>query len=393
MTMPKYKPVKPYNPNGLNPALMTYDEYYKLANPEDKYHPNSAYDTSLEEFNNKSYNRIEAFPILLKRVKINGIYFQIRLELEPLKYTKKDADGEHSRDADNNIILLSKEEIKQKNLSEHDYNIGIFNEENECVGRAQDEWGCVLITVAREYRGFGFGTMLGKLARHFEPDKSSGGFTPAGARNFFRVYQEFVRDALRDGLYNRLVRSGEVKSARVYDILKSARLEAKPKQADTLNLSISDPKDWLVLSEYGGFTVYDKKLKDVYIEHHTWGERFILGHIFVEINEHRKAGLLAVFGANTDKIKRFLVSCVASFCADEGVPLALDPDDLKYADPAHYDIGEEDMSTGYRRTKVQIKKKLNLNMVTTPDRYFRRTFDQYGEFKNSVLELGESKFS
>jgi hypothetical protein len=228
--------------------------------------------------------------------------------------------------------------------------------------------------------------------------KPSGGFTPAGYRNFIRMHRDMVREALHTGVYNRLVKAGKMSVARVREILDSAKLsENRPIQKDKFNLNNKDPNDWLVLAEYGGFTVYDKKLKDIYQDNlDQFGKRFIIGHVLARIIERPgsdDAGLLVCFGGETNKVKQFLLACAASYCAAEHVSLWLDADDLALLDDSKYTIAPEpDRITGYRRTKVAIKQPLNLTLIATPDKVFRKSFDRYDEFKNTILELAEAKY-
>lgn len=384
---------EPHNPQNVNPALLTLDEYLKIANPQDKWHPNEAYDVTLASLNSHGPKREDGR--LLGRVKLGGIAFEFRVFVDKLTYHKRDANDEWLRDENGDLVAMTDDEIAQRGARTHDYMICVYDDEGRRAASAQDEWGAMLIMVAREYRGFGLGPRIGKVARSLDPTKSSGGFTQSGYNNFVKVYREFVRDALTSGLYRDKVRSGEMTMERVREILASARLDQKPRKPD-INLSVNDPKDWLLLAEWGGFTLYDKKLKDVITDHrYEWGERFIKGHLLVRINQTARAGeqgILVHFGGDTDKIKAFLIACAASFCEKENVPLALDDDDLRYADPAKYEIGERSNATGFWRTPVQIKLPLNLALVAKPEQVFRRSFDAYDEFKNGVLELGEAKF-
>ena len=56
---------------------------------------------------------VKDFPYKIQS--INGIDYRIRKEKQ--QYSKKNEDGDYMRDADNNIINYSDEEIKQKKLT------------------------------------------------------------------------------------------------------------------------------------------------------------------------------------------------------------------------------------------------------------------------------------
>jgi hypothetical protein len=385
----------PWNPKNIDPRLMTTQEYLDLVNSKKEYHPSSAYDVSVKELN---WVKKESYPQLLKRIKLNGLYFEFRIKSEELKYVKRDPQGNNiMKDEEGNIIYLSPEEIKLSGKTPAEYSIAVFDEDGDCVAKSGDEWGAMLIQVAGEYRGFGLGTILGQLARKFEPSKTSGGFTAAGEKNFVRAHRETVRKALETGFYNGLVRSGNISQSRVKEILSSVDLTQKPKQ-DTLNLSVSDPRDWLIMSgdDNGGFIIYDKKLKDFYKDNlYEWGERFILGLILVRINYYpgrEPVGIVVRFGGDNKKFSKLLMTLAASFCKSENVKLAVDKEDMSLIDTNTYEISSEKDPWGYGRTMVSINHPIDFNVLSLPEKRFRKSFDKYDEFKNIVQELAESKF-
>lgn len=376
----------------MNPALMTFDEYYKIVNSNEKFHPNTAYDSSLEDFKKSTYLDKSNFEKLLKRVKIRGIMFEIRLHARPVQYVSKDEAGEHRRDAEKNLIYMSPEEIKKSNLKTHEITIAVFNDDDECVGSVQDEWGTILVRVAKEYRGFGLGVMLTKIARSMEPEKPSGGFTPSGYRNFVKTYQEFVRDALSSGLYTSLVKKGEISIDRVKEIIASAKLKDKINSTKP-NISTNDPEDWLLyVGGYGDFIMYDRKLKDIYQDtsYNYWIEKMIKGATLVR-EHHDGNGVIVQFHGATDKIKQFLMSCIISYCFNEKISLYVDPDDAKYVDSKLANLKKQpDMKSGYKRYFVKPKSAINYEPLGRAEQSFRKSFDRYDEFKHTVLEVAFS---
>lgn len=341
----------------LNPALLTFQEYLKVANEKGKFHEDNAYDYSLAKLNSYDANKSE-YPKLMRRMRIRGIEFEFRL--------KEDRWGPE---------------------------VAVWNEDGEKVAVVQDEWGCVLIMVAREYRGFGFGPILGKIARTMAPDKPSGGFTPSGYRNFVKVYREMVRDALKNGFYAEQVRAGKMTVARVKEIVASAKLEVRP-QTPAGDLS-SGPKDWMLyVGGYGDFVLYDRKLKDVIEkeEQDYWIEKMVKGVMLVR-EIHNGAGIVVAFGGDSDKIKTLMMTCAISYCKGEGIPLYVDPEDRQYVDPKFGRVSEQsDYKTGYERYPVELLGRIGLEDFKTVERLFRRKFDQYDEFKNRMLEIGFSKW-
>lgn len=376
----------------MNPALMTFDEYYKIVNANEKFHSDTAYDASLEDFKKSEYLNKSNFEKLLKRVKIRGIMFEFRLHARPVQYVHKNEAGEYRRDAEKNLIYMSPEEIKQAKLKTHEITIAVFNDEDECVGAVQDEWGTVLVRVAKEYRGFGLGVMLTKIARSMEPEKSSGGFTHSGYKNFVKTYQEFVRDALSSGLYTSLVKKNEISADRAKEIIASAKLKDRIKSTK-LDVNTNDPADWLLyVGGYGDFILYDRKLKDIYQDtsYHYWIEKMIKGATLVR--EHPDGNALIVqFHGATDQIKKFLMSCVLSYCFNEKMALYVEPEDISYVDSRLGDAKKQpDMTSGHRRYFVKPKAAIAYEPMGRAEKSFRKSFDQYDEFKNTVLEVAFS---
>jgi hypothetical protein len=394
MDMIDEQEVKGWNPKGVNPAKMTFDEYYGLVNPDDKDHPEHAYDVDLKQLN--SYlNNISDYPILLRNVTIKGLAFQIRLNNEKRQFTKRVGEFEHKRDANGDLVYYNDDEIKQKGWKTHDFIIGVFNDKGERIAAVQDEWGTILIMVAREYRGFGFGPILGKIARTLEPAKSSGGFTPSGYRNFVKTYREFVRDALTQGLYREWIAKGEMTKERARHIIDSAKLQHRPKRIEG-NLNTSDPKDWLLYGKDGSFVLYDRKLKDVYQGPDSdWNETFIKGFILVRINDTRNGdkGIVVRLGADNPKIKSFLLNCGMAFCREEGVPFYVDPDDEEFVDHKSMEaVGEPDHVTGRLRQQYRSSSNFSPVGMTRHEELFRKTFDRYDEFFYTILELADAKY-
>lgn len=386
-----------HNPRKVDPALLTTQEYLKIVDPDEKWHPSEAYDWSLEKMNYRP-DLIKDYPVLINNLTVRGLKFQLRAQRTKLTYNRWDDEAQnYLRGPDNQLMVIPDDEVAAAGKPLHEVSVGLFNDKGQMVGTVQDEWGAVLIAVAREYRGFGFGQLLGRVARTLTPTKGSGGFTPGGRANFMKVHRETIRDALASGKYRDLIRKGQITLDRVKEILASANLKQRPTPQSSVNLDTSDPRNWLVYGEYGAFIVYDKKLREIHEDHPEWEETCIKGYALVRIIHHwskggAESGILVHFGGDTPQIKKTLLALCASHCAEEGVDFAVDPDDMPLIDPAQYEIGETDMKTGYKRTHVTIKRPLDTHLLTELDRRFRRGFDRYGEFKNMVIELAEAKF-
>jgi hypothetical protein len=388
---------EPFNPRQIEPALLTFGEYEKIVDPTKKWHPPSAYDFDLKKL---QWRKKDQFPKVFRRLRVGGLEFEFRYRTEKLSYAKRDAGGEYLR-VDGQIQFWTEEEAKASGFKLVDHSIGVF-EGDQCVGVVQDEWGTVLVSVAREYRQFGLGTILQKMARTMYPDKPSGGFTPAGREGFRRVHREFVRDAIRNGLYRSLIKAGALTKDRVQEIFDSAHLDTPRPKPVTTNYGASDPSNWeLYVGEYGDFILYDRNLRHLLHGHSERADyfidRMIIGAVNVRELDTRegKYALLTLFGADRPKIKNFLMYVALSYCANEGFRLLVDDDgDLEAVDPRYGErIGTPNKESGFRRQEVRLKTEpLPYVQMGTKERRFRQSFDRYDEFHDRILELAYSKF-
>lgn len=350
------------NPRGINPALLTFDEYHKLANNTDKWHPDSAYDATLAKLN--SYNPKSKYTKLYRRIKIHGLLFEIRLSQEG-----------------------------------NEWAIGVFNGETK-VATVEDEWGCLLVMVAQEYRGFGLGPLLVKLARTIEPDRPSGGFTPSGYKNFVKVYQSMVRDALATGLYHGLIVQGQITMQRVKQIIASAGL-AKQEIKPSRDLDSDDPKSWLLyVGEYGDFVLYDRKLKDLLAQETAedgyWIDKMIKGFAYVQLHDGHSENwaMLRQFGADTPALKRMLINCAVQYSNTENTPLWLEPDEIAFIDKRMIERVEgPSLVRGFKAYEViPTGEEFDYLPFGRLERVWRKAFDRYDEFRIRMLELAHSKF-
>jgi hypothetical protein len=386
--------VSAYEEKKVDPALMTFQEFWNLVGG--KQHPESAYNWSVAKMNENEWDRREHYPTLLFRRKINGVSFEFRLNkkdsYQDNTFVKNDPDGNLVR-INGEIQHFTKEELLRMNdprYRRYEYSFAVFDGDKK-VAVAQDEWGCVLVSVAQEYRKFGLGLILTKMAWEAEPGKTTGGCTPAGAKVTKKAHTEFVRDYLQKGFYSQLIRDGVLTKERVQEIIKSAGLPAQPsKPRQRVNLESNDPRDFLLYAEDGAFIVYDRKLKDLIEQgneddNYLWYERFIKGTSFAGGGYHPENKLyLHQLGGDTANIKNSMFKLVLSYAKQEGVPLHVYDDDLNM-------VNESEMEVN--RNLVSLKgTPINYSGAANEERRFRKSFDRYDEFKARVLELAEAKY-
>lgn len=377
---------KPWNPLAIDPALMTTQEYMSFANEHNKSHPSSAYNVDLESLNNYGNDK-STYTHFINRVKINGIEFEIWVKEDRKNYCKRDENGEYIR-IDGQLVPYTDEEIGRLGYPPSEFMISIFDGDKR-VAAAQDEWGCMLIMTAKEYRNFGLGTLIGKIARTLEPAKPSGGFTRSGALNFQRVHREFVSDALKSGFYSKLVREGIITAARVKEIIASI----VPKKAkEKLDFGSDDPKDWMMfVDNYGSFIVYDRKMADVIerTDRELFLERMIKGYVYCAISDINNTARIRVFGASSPKLSRLLLGCAYTFAKAHGCRLWVEPEEY---DIPGFQYGEEEKVIGHKSKEIINGPSIDYAMMGKAEEHFRKTFDKYDEFKHRMHEIADSKF-
>ncbi|NBR00793.1 MAG: N-acetyltransferase, partial [Actinobacteria bacterium] len=94
-------------------------------------------------------------------------------------------------------------------------NMVVADSAGRIIGIAQNEWGATLIAVAREARGRGIGVILSKVWHELNPSFGSGGMTSAGNALTQSVWADRVREFLSFGWYTQMVRDGRMTPERV----------------------------------------------------------------------------------------------------------------------------------------------------------------------------------
>lgn len=396
----------PRNNDIVDPALMTFDEYYKLANSQDKFHSSDAYDWSLADMNKPdSYLQIADYPKLMNTFSVKGIKFELRAKVidahNDLQFAKTDPETGDYIYIDGKIQLYTPDELAAMGSPKYRYDFAIIEKDtNKFVGISQDEWGAILIVVAREYRGFGLGEILSKITREHLPAKSSGGFTSKGAYTFEKTHRAFVRDALTQGRYRDMLRDGTITKDRLQAILASARLDSKrPDSKIAFNSDggafAIDKSKWMLYSENNDFIIYDRRLKDHWnnddLDDH-WKDRFFIGMIYASTgyNTQSKEAFIHVFGGVDDQIKNFLLMLQLTDCKKHKEVLRLDEETLKLLDPSEINVTE---AREHNQYLVTLKGKgINYIGLVQAEQRFRKSFDKYEEFGTYLAEAAYAHF-
>jgi hypothetical protein len=385
----------PYIEKKIDPALMTFQEYYALVNPKDKFHPDNAYEMDVEKMNSFGDPKDQQYPTLIRTIKVHNVPFEIRMNKEDRflgKFIKHTPDGEILRDEHGNPIYYTRDELMRSDKRRWEYSFAVYQGDNR-IAYTADEWGCMLVAVASEYRGWGFGPMILKMARTVEPGKTSGGFTPAGYYNITKVYREFVRDYLKSGMYSFLVKSGQLSVERAKAIIQSAQQAYQAKKVDKpkYNLNTNNPQDWLLyVGEAGDFILYDRKLKDLIDkgvidseEFSHWVDDMIIGSIYM--SGHHPYNHIHQFGGKTEQIKIFMMRLGLSMVAEHQEVLIFSEEFRKYVTQQGVEIIDKNEAR-------LVSGPIAYQGMATAERQWRRSFDRYDEFKNRLLELAYGKY-
>lgn len=365
-----------------SPLYLTTKEYLKKINRGNEYHDSSSYDMGIDDLN---WVKKDSFPILINRVKLRGEFFEVRMEQEEIKYSVTNDKGEYVRDENGNLIRYTKEQLKELGYEPYRYNFAIFNEAGQCVATFGDEWGAVLIVVAREYRGYGLGPLIGKIGRSKYPYKDSGGFTSGGKLNATRIHREFVASAAQQGFYNREVRSGRMSAERAKEIINS--ITARPVTKDDDSMS-RDKSKWMFFSpDDATLAVYSQNLVDYLERDYEYdghmADKAIKGYVHAIDRGNR---ITLIGGASDDDILNLMVYHMANKFPDLTLSSDFPVDRLK-------DVELENMGVRYNdEYRVISAPNIDLTPLTIKEKKWRKSFDRYDEFLHMMWDKAHSQF-
>jgi hypothetical protein len=378
----------------VDPALMTWKEFYMQFNKRDESHPSSAYRTTYEDNKNSSYTQKSKFPILINRFVVKGMEFELREQHFEEKYVMTDENGVRIEDENGSILYFNNDELKILGINPVSITVGIFDEDAVLVGAAQDEWGAVLITVVEEFRGFSLGEMLLKQFRKHYPKMDSGGFTEKGYNLTKKYYENSVRDYLSKGFYSYLIKNNHITKEKVKEIisqLPQRTISNKPNQDFNMRkgeILVHNFKD------SSSFTVYNKKIfegldgekgmNDFFIN------RAILGHFHLIYLDWKDAYRLYSFYTNPKDISKILNLLLASRLYDEKTPLIVD--DVHKMFDKHIDKSLYEIKNGLAYSKGKPINYENLANKERQERFLAAGKDRLKaeEYEISILELAES---
>lgn len=293
-------------------------------------------------------NNFSKLPHLIQNIILNNSEFSIRSEMEP--------------EANNGVT------------------IAILDRNGIIVAQASNEWGATLIVVAKEYRGYGLGKILGKIWYEKNPSFKSGGFTASGERNAISIWKNRVSDFLSNGWYSELIKKQELSKERLDKIINDWKLvggREKQKTGD-FNLEASKPSgEALVYSDGTTFIIYDKSFLDYQ------DEKYIYGYGFLRSSGEK------IFYYRIDYVNGYkeLATKVALQMArnnNESIFKELPGDHLPIDGFEEYvSIEDGDITV--------IKDLIDLRSLSLIEEPLRKNIDKFGEIKTLLFEMAESK--
>ncbi len=211
----------------------TFKELMSIVNPGMEHHPESAYQMSLSEMNRRSWkNPLPECEIsVVKHFSAKGIDFDMyeeKVDRWKLDYSKKDEFGETVRGTDGRVVFLTMEEKAQRIKPRYSFEHFVVDRQSDMlVADTSDEWGCLLIAVAKEYQRMGIGSVLLEKEIATNPFRHTGGFTTDGQATYFKVFQKAVSKHMASGGFSRDVVDGKITTKRAMDIIDSAEITRK----------------------------------------------------------------------------------------------------------------------------------------------------------------------
>lgn len=347
-----------------DPDFTTWHEFHDIINEHHKWHEDDSYEGCAKAHTAAySYNNLEKHTILLRQKIIAGIRFQFRASIT---------------DRSNN-----------REIHPSDWMISAFDmDTRRKVGAVQDEWGCMLITVAPEYRGFGIASELTDLTRRERPYWVSGGFTSHGRTNARSYHARRIRRAMTNGTYSRAVRDGTITASRAREIIAS--LPERHKKTVLPDLSLSPVTRYMLYHNgYGDYCLYDPKLAWIFKNQQFdptgyWQDRFLLGH--AHISGKNGDRLYHLSGA-TNRHAAIMMAISLEHASKEQTNLIVPEAYTTLIQDGKHTVSEPTIAPGsLSRIVTPGKTPRLIPYMTAMERQFRRKFDQYNEFEIFMQE-------
>ncbi|MEL0638635.1 hypothetical protein V6259_17990 [Marinomonas sp. TI.3.20] len=362
------------------------------------YHDSSAYERSATIDSINEYPKWKEAFNLTVQTKIHGdrhiIYKMHKEDCADGTYIKKDQNDEHLY-IDGKLQYLSFEEkCVMLGANRFSYWFAAFDSiTGLCVARTQDEWGCLLVLVADEYRNLGIGSSLVQMTLRRNPEAYSGGFTPQGFHNRHRAFSNIVREDFAAGGYRKAYLEGSLSISTIRlirDSLKPAK--SKIRSIPQHLFEPNDPSKIMYYSDGGAtYSYHTDSLMVGDIREESWGSRKILekclGFVFIMEAMNTPPRLLRYTGMTPKHTLDILFLAMGQLA---GKSVYIDTEDAKNLelerDPRFISTSNKADSNGRLSFTVAVDTSLVMHKFNSAHNHLIKRFDEYNEKESLIFE-------
>ena len=185
--------------DGKEPWELTQSEFLNYHNTgfirSDAY---EMYD-SVDKLKEKGFVDIDKHPVFYSKGKFGPYTIEFRQSGRDLQYTKTNEEGWPVYDSNGRALMLSKEEMIEKELPLKDTTIVAYHGDDP-VGWVANEFGATGVWVVKEFQGLGIGTyLLKEYRKNIKPDRRMGQMTIQGTMLVRKYHKNLVKEALQEG--------------------------------------------------------------------------------------------------------------------------------------------------------------------------------------------------
>jgi polyhydroxyalkanoate synthesis regulator phasin len=404
--------------NMIEPALLTYKEYFDTLQKGamSEWHDEGTYLYSIEDGEPWYYNDInDGTWQRIKNQKINNLnieYYkkEIKIGQKGRQYSKTDKEGNIIRDekgmaipADETDYEKMRQELKKQGKIESEIHfIAYHRDENLIIGSVQDEWGCVLISVLKEYQGNGIGETLIDLYRHYYPYKPTGGVTSQGESSLRRFHTRQVKKYLQNGIYSDLVKKGEITAERAKEIINSITKETKQKTGSELSKIYGGTGKLMYYLTDNTVIIFDMSVKEIMDKRENFSDRFLkkLIKCYIYLSSFQSKdfdylNLWTVYAENEKFLKigiDILLSSgekISDYYLDKNFDEKTKTMIKNVFNSSNFNIKQEKgFLIGQTCNVISEKnKKFNFEELKTDSQNWFKVNDKFGEFEDNLLEF------
>lgn len=379
-----------------DPALFTWDEYFNdmQQGALHKWHDSSAYNYNV---NSNAYSWVNLNDGNWRKIqtkKYDNIVIEFYQNIEERQYVS-------GRDNDGNLTYRTKEEFKEQGKLMEDYSIVAYHKDEDLIiGAAQDEWGSVLISVLKEYRGLGIADDLEDMYRYYFPNKGTGGVTDSGYKMLKRFHARRVRKYLQNGIYSDMVRHGELTASRAKEIINSIDKKRYVRTGTEFSKTYGGSKELMYYIDDNVVIIFDKSIKEAFDREDP--ERFTkrLIKCFIYANQFKEVNYENIFTAYAEneqflKIGIDMLLSAGFGLSDYWIHKRFDKKTAKYMDNIfknnEYKLLKDKHYEHDRVVRIISLKedKYNFNKLKRDSTNWFAKNDQHDEFKNRLMEFAE----